>query len=116
LVKSEKPGQAESCLSQSMTVRSLVYCAFRGITAACAHFSWGALTVRLVERQLVIRPPRKNQECERETQDTVKGKQSLAFRNPGLRDTFQFNPCKSVAPRLLLRFPDFCIGCLRSLW
>ena len=99
-----------------MTVRSLVYCAFRGITAACAHFSWGALTVRLVERQLVIRPPRKNQECEGETQDTVKGKQSLGFRNPGFRDTIQFNPCKSVAPRLLLRFPDFCIGCLRSLW
>jgi len=74
----------------------MVYCSFCSITAASAHFSRGVFTLRLVERQLVIRPPRKNHDCEDEAQNAVRGKQSSRFRNPCLRHTYQFGNYKSV--------------------
>ena len=95
-VKGEKSGQAENLLGRSRTIRSMVYCAFCSIAAACAHFSRGAFTSRLVKRQLVIRPPRKNHECEGEAQDAMREKHSRRCRNPCLRHTYQFGNYKSV--------------------
>src|SRR5580658_7992581 len=72
-------------------VYSLVQCALGSVAAACAHFSRGTFMSRLVERQLVICPPRKNHECEGDAEDTTKGEQPLRPRDSSLKHAFQFS-------------------------
>jgi hypothetical protein len=55
--------------------------------------------LRLVERQLVVRPPRKNHECDGEAQDPVKGAQPPIFPTPGLRHAFHFSDRESAKPQ-----------------
>jgi hypothetical protein len=91
LEKGRKKYHAEGLVSYFAANFGMTRCLFRSIGVACACFSGEILMSSFVKGELVICPPRKNQNPEGKAQHAVKGDQAPRSRRPSLRRAFQFS-------------------------